>query len=486
MSQKQDVKVEAQPPKLDMDAFANNLAQLVEEGGKALAAYIRPREAGKKDELAEEVQDAVRTIGTVAQYWLADPQRTVDAQTRLMTGYMGVWTAALKRMSGEQAAPFVSPDPRDGRFKDAEWNANPFFDALKQTYLVTTSWADAMVKEADGIDPHLKHKAEFLVRQIGNAISPSNFLLTNPELLRETVNTSGENLVRGMKNLTEDLIEGKGDLRIRQTDMSAFEVGRNLALTPGKVIFETELMQLIQYEPTTPTVKKVPVLIVPPWINKFYILDLTPEKSMIKWLVDQGLTVFVMSWVNPDSRLAQKGFDDYMRDGILAALETVLKVTQEPQAHLVGYCVGGTLLSVTLAYMGAVGDTRAASATFLTTQIDFTHAGDLKVFVDEEQLAGLEKRMKELGYLEGKKMASAFNMLRSNDLIWPYVVNNYMKGKAPFPFRPAVLERRFHPHAGGEPLLLSAQLLSRKQHRQGQGGDCGRADRHEEGDDPGL
>lgn len=434
MSPKQDVKVEAQPPKLDMDAFANNLAQLVEEGGKALAAYIRPREAGKKDELAEEVQDAVRTIGTVAQYWLADPQRTVDAQTRLMTGYMGVWTAALKRMSGEQAAPFVSPDPRDGRFKDAEWNANPFFDALKQTYLVTTSWADAMVKEADGIDPHLKHKAEFLVRQIGNAISPSNFLLTNPELLRETVNTSGENLVRGMKNLTEDLIEGKGDLRIRQTDMSAFEVGRNLALTPGKVIFETELMQLIQYEPTTPTVKKVPVLIVPPWINKFYILDLTPEKSMIKWLVDQGLTVFVMSWVNPDSRLAQKGFDDYMRDGILAALETVLKVTQEPQAHLVGYCVGGTLLSVTLAYMGAVGDTRAASATFLTTQIDFTHAGDLKVFVDEEQLAGLEKRMKELGYLEGKKMASAFNMLRSNDLIWPYVVNNYMKGKAPFPF----------------------------------------------------
>lgn len=434
MSSKQDVKVEVQPPKLDMDAFANNLAQLVEEGGKALAAYIRPREAGKKDELAEEVQDAVRTIGTVAQYWLADPQRTVDAQARLMTGYMGVWTAALRRMSGEQADPFVSPDPKDGRFKDAEWNSNPFFDALKQTYLVTTSWADAMVKEADGIDPHLKHKAEFLVRQIGNAISPSNFLLTNPELLRETVNTSGENLVRGMKNLTEDLIEGKGDLRIRQTDMSAFEVGRNLALTPGKVIFETELMQLIQYEPTTPTVKKVPVLIVPPWINKFYILDLTPEKSMIKWLVDQGLTVFVMSWVNPDARLAQKGFDDYMRDGILAALDTVLKVTQEPQAHLVGYCVGGTLLAVTLAYMGATGDSRAASATFLTTQIDFTHAGDLKVFVDEEQLAGLEKRMKELGYLEGKKMASAFNMLRSNDLIWPYVVNNYMKGKAPFPF----------------------------------------------------
>ncbi len=434
MSAKQEITTEVRPPKLDMDAFANNLAQLVEEGGKALAAYIRPREAGKKDELADDVADAVRTIGNVAEYWLSDPQRAVEAQARLMTGYMGVWTSALRRMSGEPAEPVVKPDSRDARFKDEEWSTNPFFDALKQTYLVTSHWADAMVKEADGLDPHVKHKAEFLVRQLSNAISPSNFILTNPELLRETVNSSGENLVRGMKNLTQDLIEGNGDLRIRQTDMSAFEVGRNLALTPGKVIFETDLMQLIQYEATTPSVKKVPVLIVPPWINKFYILDLTPEKSYIKWLVDQGLTVFVISWVNPDARQAKKGFDDYMRDGILAALDVALRVTGEPQAHMVGYCVGGTLLAVTLAYMAGTGDTRAASATFLTTQIDFTHAGDLKVFVDEEQLTVLERRMKELGYLEGKKMASAFNMLRSNDLIWPYVVNNYMKGKAPFPF----------------------------------------------------
>ncbi|MEW6124459.1 MAG: class I poly(R)-hydroxyalkanoic acid synthase [Pseudomonadota bacterium] len=429
-----EVTSEVRPPKLDMDAFANNLAQLVEEGGKALAAYIRPREEGKKDDLADDVADAVRTIGNVAEYWLSDPQRAVEAQSRLMSGYLGVWTAALRRMSGEPADPVVAPDSRDARFKDSEWNTNPFFDALKQTYLVTSHWADTMVQDAEGLDPHVKHKAEFLVRQLSNAISPSNFILTNPELLRETVNSSGENLVRGMKNLTEDLIEGKGDLRIRQTDMSAFELGRNLALTPGKVIFETELMQLIQYEPTTPSVKKMPVLIVPPWINKFYILDLTPEKSYIKWLVDQGLTVFVVSWVNPDARLAAKGFDDYMRDGILAALDTVLKATGEPQAHLVGYCVGGTLLAVTLAYLAGTGDTRAASATFLTTQIDFTHAGDLKVFVDEEQLTVLERKMKELGYLEGRKMASAFNMLRSNDLIWPYVVNNYMKGKAPFPF----------------------------------------------------
>ncbi|OYX15190.1 MAG: class I poly(R)-hydroxyalkanoic acid synthase [Rhizobiales bacterium 32-66-8] len=417
-----------------MDAFAHNVARMVEEGGKALAAYIRPREAGKKDDMADDISDAVKTIGNVAEYWMTDPQRTVEAQHRLMSGYFSVWTEALKKMSGEPGQTVVAPDAKDARFRDPEWNTNPFFDALKQTYLVTTNWAEAMVKEADGLEPHVKHKAEFLVRQLTNAISPSNFLLTNPELLRETINSSGENLVRGMQNLTEDLIEGKGDLRIRQTDMSAFEVGRNLATTPGKVVFETELMQLIQYAPTTETVQKVPVLIAPPWINKFYILDLTPEKSYIKWMVDQGFTVFVISWVNPDSRLAAKGFDDYMREGIFAALDAIEKATGEPAVHAVGYCVGGTLLAVTLAYMAATGDTRIASATFLTTQIDFTHAGDLKVFVDEEQLSVLERRMKDLGYLEGRKMASAFNMLRSNDLIWPYVVNNYMKGKAPFPF----------------------------------------------------
>ncbi|MFH1554900.1 MAG: alpha/beta fold hydrolase, partial [Pseudomonadota bacterium] len=435
MSAPKDLTPAPRAGRLDMDAFARNLAQLIEEGGKAMAAYIRPREAGtKKDDMADDIADAFKTFGQVAEYWMADPQRTAEAQSRLMTNYISVWSAALKKMSGEPAETVTTPDPKDARFKDPEWNSNPFFDALKQTYLVTTHWADAMVKEADGLDPHVKHKAEFLVRQLTNAISPSNFILTNPELLRETLNSNGENLVRGMKHFTEDLIEGKGDLRIRQTDLSAFEVGRNLATTPGKVVFETELMQLIQYAPTTPSVKKLPVLLVPPWINKFYILDLNPEKSFIKWLVDQGLTVFVVSWVNPDARLAAKGFDDYMREGILAALDAIEKATGEKQAHTIGYCVGGTLLAVTLAYMAAAGDTRIPSATFLTTQIDFTHAGDLKVFVDEEQLAVIERKMQETGYLEGRKMASAFNMLRSNDLIWPYVVNNYMKGQQPFPF----------------------------------------------------
>ncbi len=427
-------KSEGARPGLDIEAFSQNLAQMVDEGGKALAAYLGPRTQAKTDDLADEIADALKTVGQVAEYWMTDPQRTLEAQTRLMAGYLSVWTNTLKRLGGEQVEPVTAPDARDARFKDEGWRESPIFDALKQAYLVTTRWAEDMVEEAEGLDPHIKHKAGFLVKQVTNAISPSNFVMTNPELIRETFSSSGENLVKGMKNLTEDLVAGKGSLKIRQSDLSAFEVGRNLATTPGKVIYENDLMQLIQYEATTGSVKKMPLLIVPPWINKFYILDLTAEKSFIKWLVDQGISVFVISWVNPDARLAEKGFDDYMREGIMAALDKVAVATGERQAHAMGYCVGGTLLATTLAYMAATGDDRIASATFLTTQIDFTHAGDLKVFVDEDQLAAIERKMKQTGYLEGSKMASAFNMLRSNDLIWPYVVNNYMKGKAPFPF----------------------------------------------------
>ena len=272
------------------------------------------------------------------------------------------------------------------------------------------------------------------MRQIANAISPSNFVLTNPELLRETLSSNAENLVRGMHMLAEDIEAGGGHLKIRQSDSSMFEVGRNLAVTPGKVIYQNELMQLIQYTPTTAKVLKRPLLIVPPWINKYYILDLTPEKSFVRWAVAQGLTVFVISWVNPDAKLARNGFDDYMRKGPLEAIDVVAKVTGENKIHTIGYCVGGTLLAVTLAYMAAKRDQRVLSATMFTAQVDFTYAGDLLVFVDEQQLRKLERRMEETGYLEGQKMAIAFNMLRSNDLIWPYVVNNYLKGKAPFPF----------------------------------------------------
>lgn len=417
------------------EAFANNLARVVEQAGKAAAAYLKPREEGSnKGEFAEDIANVVKTFAHVGEYWLSDPGRALEAQTKLFTGYIDLWSTMVKRMSGEEAQAVAEPDPRDKRFQDPEWRENQFFDFLKQMYLITSRWAEDLVERAEGLDDHTRHKADFYVRQLAAAVAPSNFLLTNPELLRETMESNGENLVRGMRMLAEDIAAGGGDLKIRQASPGTFKVGENLATTPGKVIHRNDVCEIIQYTPVTETVLKRPLLIVPPWINKFYILDLNPEKSFIRWAVAQGHTVFVISWVNPDERQAQKSFEHYMREGILEALDVVEKATGEREVNTIGYCVGGTLLGVTLAYCAAVGDDRIKSATFFTTQVDFRYAGDLKVFVDEEQIRATEEKMKAKGYLEGTKMAAAFNMLRSNDLIWPYVVNNYMRGKDPFPF----------------------------------------------------
>jgi polyhydroxyalkanoate synthase len=333
-------KPTAEPPKIgaaDVEAFARNLAQLVEESGKALAAYMAPRERGEiKGDLSEGVTDAVKSIGQVAEYWLSDPQRAVTLQANLGRAYLDLWAGTVKRMAGEQSEPVAAPDPADKRFSDPEWSSNQFFDFLKQAYLITAGWANKLVKDAEGLDPHTRQKAEFYIRQITNAIAPSNFVLTNPELLRETMSSNAENLVRGMHMLTEDIKAGGGNLKIRQSDPSMFEVGRNLATTPGKVVFQNELMQLIQYAPATDEVLKHPLLIVPPWINKFYVLDLTPEKSFIKWAVDNGITVFVISWVNPDARQSTKGFEEYMREGPLAALDVIESITGEKKVHTAG------------------------------------------------------------------------------------------------------------------------------------------------------
>src|SRR4030088_3047962 len=337
-------------------------------------------------------------------------------------------------MAGEKTEPVAEPSPKDKRFIDPEWSSNQFFDFLKQAYLLTVTWANHLVKDAEGLDPLTQQKADFYVRQIANAIAPSNFVLTNPELLRETLTSNAENLARGMHMLAEDIEAGHGSLRIRQSDASKFAVGKNLALTPGKVIFQNDLMQLIQYTPTTENVLKRPLLIVPPWINKFYILDLNPEKSFIKWAVSQGHTVFVISWVNPDERLANKTFEDYMREGVFEAIKAVCEATGEESVNAIGYCVGGTLLAIALAAMAASGDKRIRSVTFFTTQVDFKHAGDLKVFSDEEQIEEIEREMNAKGYLDSSKMATIFNLLRSNDLICPYIVNVYQKGKEPLPF----------------------------------------------------
>jgi polyhydroxyalkanoate synthase len=425
----------AEYPAPDVEALAHNISNAIEQGGKVLAAYLRPRQSGEiKTTIADDIGEMIKSIGRVAEYYLSDPQRALTAQAALATQFVNLWASTLQRLQGEGAASVAAPDPTDKRFADAEWRNNPYFDFIKQAYVLVTRWADDLVKRADELEPHDRDKAQFYLRQVSAALSPSNFLATNPELLRTTLAESGENLVRGMKMLAEDIQAGHGNLRIRQVDARAFKLGVNLAATPGKVIFRNMLIELIQYEPTTPEVFKRPLLIVPPWINKFYILDLNPEKSLIRWAVAQGLTVFVISWVNPDERHADKDFDAYMHEGILAALDCVEQATGEREVAAIGYCVGGTLLAATLGYMAAVGDKRITSATFFTTQIDFTDAGDLKVFVDAEQLKAVEERMAEQGYLEGSQMANAFNMLRPNDLIWSYYVNNYLKGKEPMPF----------------------------------------------------
>jgi polyhydroxyalkanoate synthase len=431
-----DVSTETKTEKtFDPEAFAMNLARAMESSGQALAAYLKPRENGDaKDKPPSELTEVVKTFSTVAEYWLSDNARVSELQMKMGKAYLDLWSSSMRRLVGEQVPPAIEPSPRDKRFKDPEWKSNQFFDFVMQLYLLTTQWAQDLVHNAEGIDPHTRKKAEFYVAQITNALAPSNFVLTNPEVLRETLASSGGNLVRGMKMLAEDIEAGHGTLRIRQSDPSNLVVGVNMATTPGKVIFQNELMQLIQYAPSTENVLRTPLLIVPPWINKFYILDLKPEKSFIKWCVDQGVTVFVISWVNPDKSLGSKTFDDYMKEGPLAAMDAIEQATGELKVHTMGYCVGGTLLASTLAWLAEKRRVKVASATLLAAQVDFSHAGDLLVFVDEGQISALERDMQACGVLEGSRMAMAFNMLRSNDLIWSYVVSNYLKGQPPSSF----------------------------------------------------
>ena len=417
----------------DQEAFARNLARAVEQGGRALSAYLKSQQEGKAaDNLADATTEVVKTLGRIGEYWTADPGRMMEAQTRLFANYFAIWQNAMAQAAGK---PLPAPaEAQDKRFSDPDWNENPMFSALRQLYLATSRWAEELVDQAEGVDDNTRQKARFYLRQINNALSPSNFLFTNPEVLKATAATSGENLAKGMRMLAEDMEAGKSVLLPRQTDTEAFKLGEDIAVTPGKVIFQNDLCQVIQYAQSTPTVRKRPLLIVPPWINKFYVLDLTPEKSMIRWLVEQGHTVFVISWVNPDRRHADKSFEHYMTEGILATLDVIEGATGEREVNAVGYCVGGTLLGIALGYMAAKGDERIAGATLLTAQIDFEYAGDLKVFADADHIASLEAEMRRTGYLEGSKMATAFNLLRSNDLIWPYVVNDYLKGKEPLPF----------------------------------------------------
>ncbi len=422
-------------PTDNIEAWTGNVGAFIEQAGKAAAVYLQAREPTPKP-FGGDLSEAFKALMQVADYWL-EPSRLIQAQTRLSSQFLELWAGSLHRFGAGQRGEATRAEPlqpHDRRFTDAEWFENPFFDFVRRSYLLGTDWANEIVARAEDIDEPTREKAGFYLRQLSSALSPTNFVVTNPEVLRDTIRENGGNLVRGMAKLAEDLAAGEGHLRIRQTDSSAFHLGVNVAMTPGKVVWRNALMELLQYAPSTPSVLKRPLLIVPPWINKFYILDLNPEKSFVRWAVSQGLTVFVVSWVNPDGRHRDKDFEAYMREGVFEALDAVEAATGETDVATIGYCVGGTLLAMALAEMAARGETRVSSATFFTTQVDFAHAGDLKVFADEAQIEAIEAEMREPGYLKGSAMAQAFNMLRPEDLIWSPVVDTYLKGKDPLPF----------------------------------------------------
>jgi len=418
-----------------LDSLARNMVRLFDQGAKVFSTLAERNNNGNGPySMASEVGEAAKTLGEVARVWVAEPGKLAAAQGELFKSYADLWGRSFRRFLGEEVEPVAEPEPGDNRFKDPDWSNSQFFDFWKQAYLITSRWAEDVTRNTEGVDEKTRKKALFYLEQMLAALSPSNYPLTNPEVVRATLATNAENLVQGMAHFAHDLEQSKDLLRISQTDLSAFEVGRDLAVTPGKVVFQNDLIQLIQYAPTTEQVYERPLIIAPPWINKYYILDLVPEKSFVKFAVDQGFTVFMISWVNPDADHAQKTFEDYMHEGILAAVEAVNKQLGLHNVNALGYCVGGTLLASTLAYMAAKGDDRIASASFLTAQVDFSEAGDLLIFIDDTQLKSLEEMMAEQGYLDGSRMATVFNLLRPRDLIWPYVVNNYLLGKKPFPF----------------------------------------------------
>ena len=418
---------------LDREQFARNMLQVGMKTQQLLADFFRRWAENDRPGPLDPLNISGAFL-SLAKAMGQDRETVVETQLRLWKDWMGLWEATALRVLGGAAAPVVTPPPGDRRFRDAEWQRNEIFDFIKQSYLLTANAVQDMVANLHGIPDAERQRIAFYTRQFADAFAPTNFPFTNPEVMRATLKTNGENLVKGLDNLLADIARGRGELAIRQS-ADGFVLGENIATAPGKVVFRNAVMELLQFDPSTEEVHQRPLLIFPPWINKYYILDLRPENSFIRWLVGRGYTVFVVSWANPDARLAKKGFEDYMREGIFAALDAVKEATGVADPNCVGYCIGGTLLAATMAYMAAKGDNRVHSATFWAAQADFSEAGDLSVFVDEAQLEALEEQMKAAGgVLEGAKMAATFNMLRANDLIWSFVINNYMLGKQPMPF----------------------------------------------------
>ena len=423
-------KPESKPDPVDL---AKTLTELAERSQRVAQDFFE-RQA-KQDEVTIPDPGVVGdAFAKLSQALLADPGRLMQAQLQWWQQMGELWQHGLRRAAGGQERPLAEPDPADRRFKDEAWSEQLVFDYIKQSYLLAARWIQGTVAEVDTLDAKTKRKVEFYTRQFVDAMAPSNFVLTNPAALKQAAETKGESLISGLRHLLHDLERGKGNLKISMTDETAFRIGENIAVSPGKVIYQNELMQLIQYAPTTETVQRRPLLFVPPWINKFYILDLKPRNSFIKFAVDQGYTVFVISWANPGPNLALKTFENYLDEGPLAALDAIEQAIGEREATVVGYCLGGTLTACMLAWMAARDDTRIKAATFLTTMTDFAEAGELGVFIDDAQLEMIESHMQAKGYLESRHMQQVFNLMRANDLIWSFVVNNYLMGREPMAF----------------------------------------------------
>jgi polyhydroxyalkanoate synthase len=423
-----------EPPfkRADPEALGRSMADIAERSQRLVGDWL-DRQAKQQPASADPLNIGGAFMEMTARL-MADPTRLVQDQLGFWQDYMTLWQSTTRRIMGMETSPVIQADPKDKRFRDDAWQQNEIFDFIKQSYLLSARYVTKTVGDVEGLDPKTARKVDFYARQFVDAMSPSNFVLTNPEVLRKTAETGGENLLRGLNNLLTDLERGHGKLSIKMTDRDAFKLGENIAVSPGKVVYQNELMQLIQYSPSTDAVLKRPLLILPPWINKFYILDLRPKNSFVRYAVSQGHTVFMVSWVNPDEQLADAGFEDYMKKGVFAALDAIERATGERDVNAIGYCLGGTLLGTTLAWMARKGDDRIKSATFFVTMLDFQEAGELGVFIDEEQLKALEEKMNARGYLDGAEMSTTFNMLRANDLIWSFVVNNYLLGNEPFPF----------------------------------------------------
>jgi polyhydroxyalkanoate synthase len=412
---------------------AKVFAEVAERSGRILSDFIERHAGGKGIAFTDEFGIAKAFMDLSAQM-LANPWKLAETQMKMFWDQVELLQVSALKMMGHTAQPVTEPAKGDNRFRDDDWQNHFLFDYFKQSYLIAARHIHDAVSSTEGLSEETSKKVNFFTRQYIDALAPSNFVLTNPQVLRETVNSGGQNLIRGLNNLLEDIERGNGQLRITMTDDKAFKVGVNVATTPGKVVHQTDLMQLIQYQPLTKDVYKRPLLIIPPWINKYYILDLRQKNSFIRWALEQGHTVFVVSWINPDRRHADKSFEDYMFEGSLAALDAVQQATGEKEVNVIGYCLGGTLLGATLAYLAEKKDPRFVSATFFVSLLDFSIPGELGVFIDEQQVQSLERRMNERGYLEGSEMGTTFNMLRANDLIWSFVINNYLLGKEPFPF----------------------------------------------------